>query len=57
MASAHSEELSPEFIKNGITASMLLSYSSIDSIIPVQHLPELDMVTNEIILELFKIKD
>ena len=54
MASAHSEELSSEFNKYGITASMLLSYSSIDA--NIQHLPELDIVTNEIILELFKFK-
>lgn len=53
MASADIEEMAPACTKSGIKASMLLSWSDSDT----QHLPELDTVTNELVLELNKFKD
>ena len=57
MASAV-DELGPECTKNGINVSMLLSYvlkTSTESC--VQHLPEVQTVTNELVLELIRFKD
>ena len=58
MASASVDELGPECTKNGINVSMLLSYvlkTSTESC--VQHLPEVQTVTNELVLELIRFKD
>ena len=40
--------------KNGITAAMLLSYVSSDA---ATHLPEVEIITNGLLLELVRFKD
>ncbi len=56
MTSVSVDDLGPECTKNGINASMLLSYAR-KAEADVHRLPQVQTITNELVVELTRFKD